>query len=110
MHGRAHRLDGFQIETARLATVIEDHAQQLIYFARDFLADRFGRLFSWADSGGSSTGRNRQISSLTSSNWPPSSRNRWYSATSRCAGLVTMTVEISAPATCSRDRASLHIT
>jgi len=86
MHDRAHRrLDGFQIETARLATVIEDHAQQLIYFARDFLADRFGRCFSWADSGGSSTGRNRQISSLTSSNWPPSSRNRWYSATSLCA-------------------------
>ena len=84
MHGGTHRhLDGFQIQTASLAATMEDDAQQLVYFARHFLADRFGRFFSWADSAGPSTGRNRQISSLTSRSWPPSSRKRWYSATSR---------------------------
>ena len=67
MHGRAHRhLDGFQIQMPRLAATAEDDAQQLVYFARDFLLDRFGRFFSWADGGVSSTGRNSQICSLTS--------------------------------------------
>jgi hypothetical protein len=47
MHGRAHRhLDGFQIQVPRLAAAVEDDAQQLVYFTRDFLADRFGRFFS----------------------------------------------------------------
>jgi hypothetical protein len=84
MHGRAHRhFDGFQIQMARLPAGVEDDAQQLVYFAREFLLNRFGRFFSWADSAGASTGRNPQISSLTSRSWPPSSRKRWYSATSR---------------------------
>src|SRR5450759_4756775 len=84
MHSRAHRhLDGFQIESSRLAPVAEDDTQQLVYFARDFLTDRFSRFFSWADSTDSCTGRKRQISSLTFRSWPPSSRKRWYSATSR---------------------------
>jgi hypothetical protein len=75
MHGRAHRhLNRFQIQAARLAAVIKDDAQQVIYFARDFLADRFGRSISWANRTGSSTGRKRQICSLTSRSWPPSSR------------------------------------
>jgi hypothetical protein len=67
MHGRAHRhLDGFQIEMSRFAAGAEDDAQQLLYFARDFLLDRFSRFFSWADGEVSSTGRNAQICSLTS--------------------------------------------
>src|SRR5207245_2671725 len=46
MHGRAHRhLEGFQIDTARLVATIEDHAQQLVYFPRDFLPDRGRRFF-----------------------------------------------------------------
>jgi hypothetical protein len=67
MHGRAHRhLDGFQVQTAALVAPVEDDPQQLVYFARDFLLDRFGRFFSWADGEVSSTGRNSQICSLTS--------------------------------------------
>jgi len=77
MHGRAHRhLDGFQIETAALAAILKDDAQQLFYFARDFLLDRGRRFFSWADSRFSSTGRNPQICSLTSTSCPPNSRKR----------------------------------
>ena len=49
MHGRAHRhLDGFQIEAPRLAPAVEDDAQQLIYFARDFLTDRSAVFFPLA--------------------------------------------------------------
>jgi hypothetical protein len=67
MHGRANRhLDGFEIEMARFAPGAEDDAQQLFYFADDFLADRFDRFFSSADDGISSTGRSWQICSLTS--------------------------------------------
>jgi len=67
MHGRAHRhFDGFQIQTPRLAATDEDDAQQLVYFARDFLADRFDRFFSCGERE-SSTGRARQILSFTSS-------------------------------------------
>ena len=67
MHDRAHgQLDSFQIQTARLAPIVEDNAQQLLYFARDLLADRFGRFFSCGDRE-SSTGRARQILSFTSS-------------------------------------------
>ena len=69
MQGRAHRhLDGFQIQTARLAATGEDHAQQLIYFARDFLADRFRRFFSCGESTSGSNGRIWQICALTSTN------------------------------------------
>jgi len=58
MHGRAHRhLQGFQFPTPRLAVSVEDHAQQLVYFARDFLLDGFHRFFSWALGGCSSAGR-----------------------------------------------------
>ena len=67
MHGRTHcHLQGFQIQTSRLAAGTEGDTQQLLYFARDFLLDRFGRFFSWADGALSSTGRNAQICSLTS--------------------------------------------
>ena len=68
MHGRTHsQFDGFQVETSRFATTGEDDAQQLLYFARDFLADGFRRFFSSGESV-SATGRTRQIRSFTSSN------------------------------------------
>lgn len=67
MHGRTHRhFQSFQIHTSRFAAGTEDYTQQLCYFARDFLLDRFRRFFSWADGAVSSTGRNAQICSLTS--------------------------------------------
>ena len=69
MHGRTYRhLQGLQIQTPRLAPGAEGDRQQLFYFARDFLLDRFGRFFPWVDGAVSSTGRNAQICSLTSSN------------------------------------------
>ena len=85
MHGRANRhFDGFQIQTARPAATIEDHAQQLVYFARDFLADRFGRFFSCAVRV-SSTGRKRQTLRLTSTNSLVRERNLRNSAISSSA-------------------------
>ena len=58
VHGRAHRhLDGFQIQTPRLSATVEDDAQQLVYFARDLLADRFRRFFSSGESTSGSDGR-----------------------------------------------------
>jgi len=66
MHGGAHRhLDGLQIETARLAALLEDDPQELVYFADDFLTDRFRRFFS-SGVRVSSRGRKRQTRSLTS--------------------------------------------
>ena len=66
MHGRTHsHLGRLQIEATRLAPLLENHPQQLVYFARDLLADRFRRFFSSGDNV-SSTGRARQISALTS--------------------------------------------
>ena len=47
MHGRTHRrLDCFQIQTPGFASATENHAQELVYFARDLQADRFRRFFS----------------------------------------------------------------
>ena len=67
VHGRTHgRLQSFHLPTPRLAAGAEGHAQQLVYFTRDFLLDGFGRFFSWADGAVSPTGRNSQICSLTS--------------------------------------------
>ena len=68
-----------------LAAGGEEHAEQLIYFARDFLLDGFRRFFSWAEKAGSAIGRNWQIFSLISNSCSPSSRKSWHSATSRCA-------------------------
>jgi hypothetical protein len=46
VHGRAHRrLHRFQIKTPGLAPTVEDDAQELIWFACDFQADRFRRFF-----------------------------------------------------------------
>ncbi len=66
MHsGSQSGLDCFQIESAVAAALLENNAQKTVYFAGDFLLDRFRRFFSWADDSGSSTGRNWQICSLT---------------------------------------------
>jgi hypothetical protein len=76
MHGRADRhLDGFQIELAALVAAAEQDAQESVYFARDFLADRFGRALSWGVKF-SPIGRRRQVSSLTSRSRPLNSRKR----------------------------------
>ena len=76
MHGRTHRpFYGLQIQTPGLAATLEQDAEQLVYFARDFLLDRFGRFFSTGERV-SSTGRARQILALTSSNSWLSCRNR----------------------------------
>jgi hypothetical protein len=40
---------------------LENDLQELLYFARDFWRDCFGRFFSCSDSGGFSTGRKWQI-------------------------------------------------
>jgi hypothetical protein len=68
VQGGAHRhLRGFQIEAPRLAPILENHPQELIYFARDLLSDRLGRFFSCAlKSCSPSTARHWQIFSLTS--------------------------------------------
>jgi hypothetical protein len=86
VHGGTHgHLDGLQIEAARLAAGVEDDAQQLVYFAGDFLLDRFGRFFSWASSSCSSTGRKRQTDRLTSTSLLVKDRNRRNSAISASA-------------------------
>lgn len=69
MHrGTDHCLDTLQIELAGCPAVAENDAQQLLYFADDFLLDRFGLFFSWADGAVSATGRRAQIRVLTSTN------------------------------------------
>ena len=65
------RLQRFQVPVLLLAPGGEDQSQQLFDFLGDFLLDRRGRFFSCgvtdaADSDSCSTGRKRQIFSLTS--------------------------------------------
>jgi hypothetical protein len=68
VHGRARcHFDGLQIQIPALTSTVEDCAQQLLYFARDLLLDRFRRFFSSGEMV-SSTGRARQILSFTCSN------------------------------------------
>ena len=58
VHGRAHsHLDGLQIQVPQLTATVKDDAQQLVYFARDFLADRFSRFFSSGNKESASAGR-----------------------------------------------------
>src|ERR1019366_5016381 len=67
VHGRAHRhLDGLQIQVPRLTATAKDDAQQLVYFACNFLLDRFSRFFSSGESTTGSDGRSGQICALTS--------------------------------------------
>jgi hypothetical protein len=84
VHGRTHgRLDRFQIQPACLAPTGENSPQQLVYFARDLLADRFRRFFSWSVDGSPLVGRKRQISAFVSTNSRLSCWNLRNSATSR---------------------------
>ena len=47
VESRAHgHLGPFQIDAPRVAPILEHHPQELFYFARDFLPDRFDRFFS----------------------------------------------------------------
>ena len=64
--GHLYRL---QIQVAGLLALGEDTAQQRGYFARDLGVDRRGRFFS-SGAHESSTGRNAQIFSLTSTTSP----------------------------------------
>jgi hypothetical protein len=64
--GHLHRL---QIQVASLLALGEDTAQQRGYFARDLGMDRRGLFFS-SGVNVSSTGRNAQIFSLTSTTSP----------------------------------------
>ena len=68
VQGGTHgHLNGFQVEAPRPAPLLENDPQELIYFARDLLPDRFRRFFSCPlNSSSPSTGRNWQIFSLTS--------------------------------------------
>lgn len=65
-HGRTQgHLGRLQIEAARLAALLEDDAQELVYFARDLLANRFRRFFP-SGASVSSTGRAWHICVFTS--------------------------------------------
>ncbi len=59
-------LDLLQIQVAGLVLLGEDHCQQRVYLATDFLVDRFGRFFSCAVISSWPVGRAWQIRSLTS--------------------------------------------
>jgi hypothetical protein len=76
MHRSPHcHLDRFEVETASLAAVLKDDAEQPAYFVFDFPLNRFRRFFSWAVNA-SSTGLAWQIFSFTSSRLWLRSRNR----------------------------------
>jgi hypothetical protein len=67
MHRRAHRhFDSLQVEPPRVAPATENDTQQLIYFVRDFLADRLRRFFS-----GPFVARPRSAASGRSPHWCP---------------------------------------
>src|SRR5713101_774853 len=88
MHGSAQRhLDGFQVQTARLVPFGEDPLQEGVYFSGDLLMDRSSRFFCCGVQplGSGSTGRRRQIFSLTPRRSARRVWNRWNSVTSRWA-------------------------
>ena len=69
MHRRADDgFDGFQVEATGPAAILKDSVQQPVYFAGNFLLDRFRRFFSWGCGVASSIGRRRQICVLISMN------------------------------------------
>ena len=71
MHTLANqRLDGFEIEAARLAPIRKDLVDQAFYFARRLLLDDFERFFSCRESGSASDGRKWQIWAFTLRNSP----------------------------------------
>ena len=86
MHGGTHGgFDTLQIEGAVEVAIAENNAQQLIYFAGDFLLDDLRRFFSCAVCWLCSTGRRRQIFRFMSTKSSVSSTNLRYSAISLCA-------------------------
>jgi nucleoid DNA-binding protein len=74
-HRADQHLSGTEIQVAGLVHAVEDDLQKALHLLRDLELDRFGRFFSCGERA-SSTGRARQIFSLTSSNCWLSSRNR----------------------------------
>src|ERR1017187_765777 len=78
-------LVALQIETAGRFLIAKNSADQLFYFAGDFLLDRLRLFFSWAVCSICSTGRARQIFRLTSTRSSVRSLNLRYSATSLSA-------------------------
>jgi hypothetical protein len=67
VHGRAYdHLHGLHLATPSLAKATTENAQQLVYFARDFLLDCFIRFFSSGESTSGSDGRIWQICALIS--------------------------------------------
>jgi hypothetical protein len=59
MHALANKhLDRFQIDASGLTAVGKDPLGETLYFASDFLLDRFDRFFSCCDSVSGSDGRN----------------------------------------------------
>src|ERR1700730_4076690 len=69
----------------QVALILEKHPQELFYFARDLLSNRFGRFFFSSVSASSSRGRKRQISALVPRNSRVSCWNFRNSSTSRSA-------------------------
>ena len=69
MHGYTQScLGGLQIDPSRLALFILDHPCDADYFACDFLVDRVESFFPCVLEDASSSGRERQIAALTSTN------------------------------------------
>ena len=69
VHRRADEgFDGFEVQAAGLAAILKDGVQKPVYFAGNFLLDRFSRFFSCGCDLASSTGRRRQIRVLISTN------------------------------------------
>ena len=69
MHSRTDDgFDSFEVEPAGLAPALKDRVQQSVYFAGNFLLDRFSRFFSCDRGTASWIGRSRQIWVLISTN------------------------------------------
>ena len=87
--GAQGHLRGFQVEAPALASILKDHPQELISFARDLPPEGFGRFFSCSVGDSSAAGRKRQMAVLVSTNSRLSSWNLRNSATSRSALRMT---------------------
>jgi hypothetical protein len=62
LHARTKSLfGGFQVNATGLTAFVGKHAQQLGYFAVDFIVERFDRFFFGGEKALPSAGRNWQI-------------------------------------------------
>jgi hypothetical protein len=99
MHGPTHQhLDCFQIHTSAFPNPREDYRPQVSYFLYGFPLDRFGRFFSCGVTL-SSSGRKRQIRSLSSTKDRLSCCQRRKASISRSAfhcanGLAKLSVTV----------------